>query len=159
MIWFGGCSRNTIAIFRSTMMFSELLAGEDQIKHFNHTAKILDLSFYYPRRSVQQQTTAKHLSRQKKSQPTRAGKDFQHLCGVKRANFCGTRNLTLSKHYVRSRGKQLVLFSRGSWCFPRRRVFCHISRLSLQRTSTATKEYALAERIKTVDSVLIRTQI
>ena len=55
MIWFGGCSRNTIAIFRCTMMFSELLAGEDQIKHFNHTAKILNLSFYYPRRSVQQQ--------------------------------------------------------------------------------------------------------
>ena len=38
-------------------------------------------------------------------------------------------------------------------------MFCCISRLSLQRTSTATKEYALAERIKTVDSVLIRTQI
>ncbi|CAH3018460.1 unnamed protein product [Porites evermanni] len=32
-------------------------------------------------------------------------------------------------------------------------------RLSLQRTLTATKEYALAERIKTVESVLIRTQI
>ena len=38
-------------------------------------------------------------------------------------------------------------------------VVCYISRLPIQRTSTATKEYALAERIKTVDSVLIRTQI
>ena len=38
-------------------------------------------------------------------------------------------------------------------------VVCYISRLAIQRTSTGTKEYALAERIKTVDSVLIRTQI
>ena len=37
-------------------------------------------------------------------------------------------------------------------------MFCYISRLSLQHTSTATKEYPLAERIKTVDLVLIRIQ-
>ena len=51
------------------------------------------------------------------------------------------------QHYtlnVRFWGKQLVLFSREFWCFLRQLdIKCYISRLSLQCTLTATKEYAL----------------
>ena len=60
------------------MLFSltvrELLASEDHIKHFNPTAKILNLSFYFPRRSVQQQII---FRAKKKPKPIRAEWDFQ----------------------------------------------------------------------------------
>ena len=80
------------------MLFSltvrELLASEDHIKHFNPTAKILNLSFYFPLGSVQQQIIFRAKKSLSQSEQSRISS--KHLCGEKRANFRGKRNLTWS---------------------------------------------------------------
>ena len=64
--------------------------------------------------------------------------------------FCFPESPDVGK--IRTRGKaKLTGFQRDLALS----VLLIISRLSLQHTSTATKEYASPERIKTVDSLLI----
>ena len=69
------------------MLFSltvrELLASEDHIKHFNPTAKILNLSFYHPRRSVRQQIIFRAKKSVSQSEQSRISS--KHLRGEKRA--------------------------------------------------------------------------
>ena len=71
------------------MLFSltvrELLASEDHIKHFNPTAKILNLSFYFPRRSVQQQIIFRAKKSLSQSEQSKISRCIESLGSFKRA--------------------------------------------------------------------------